>query len=120
MNAASITFRLTPDVGEPYEVRASGRDIYVWETRYPDKTVSGLWARLAMVDLYTLAHTAAQRQGLFTGSLNDFVTTHEIDFDTDESAADPFPPAPSPIPASSSPSPRGSRRTSGPKKGSGR
>lgn len=113
-----ITFTVKPDYGDAYEVKATARDVYVWEKTNQGKVFSGLMERLSMVDLYCLAYTAARRQGLFTGTLQELVESSDLDFDTQEAAGEaiPFGPEASDTPASPSPSPPASHRASGPKK----
>lgn len=88
-----MTFKVTPDDGEPYEVTARSRDVFVWE-----KTTKGTMGQLAqgapMVDLYHLAYLAAKRTGLFDGSLADFSATVDLDFDGLDDEPDPTHAAP--------------------------
>ena len=83
-------FIVTPDNGEPFNVTATGRDVMAWERKGKDRSLHRLTRDMRMTDLYSLAHTAAQRQGLFSGDLRDFEESVELDVaDEDEEAEDP-------------------------------
>ena len=83
-------FKVTPDNGEPFEVTATGRDVMAWERKGKDRSVARLTKDMRMTDLFALAHTAAVRQGLYTGDLRDFEESVEVDVaDNDEEAEDP-------------------------------
>jgi hypothetical protein len=112
-----LRFKMLPDGAEPFEVAAGTRDIYVWEKTSKGKTFAALMENMAMVDLYHIAHIAAQRLGLYRGTLNDFVTTCDLETleDEDEDAG-PFSQAQSAETSSLSPSSPASPRASGPKK----
>jgi hypothetical protein len=90
-----IDFTIRPDDGEPYELKAGTRDVYVWEKADPkNRSVSKLLGDVSVMAMYQLAHVAAYRQQMFNGTLDEFVGSNELDFTTAE-AADPTPPAPS-------------------------
>ena len=88
-----IDFTVQPDVGEPFEVKADSRDVYVWEKAGRGRSMGQLMANMPMVDLYAVAHIAARRQQLFTGTLDEFAATcalhFEPDDDDDQADADP-------------------------------
>jgi len=120
-----ITMTVQPDDGDPFEVKAGTRDIYVWEKTNRGKTFAELMKNMAIVDLYEIAHIAARRQGLYQGTLRDLVETCEIETELDEEDEDdgkagPFDQDRSAETSSPSPSSPASRRRSGPKKATGR
>jgi hypothetical protein len=123
---AMLTITVQPDDGDEFEVPVGTRDVYHWEKVSRGKTFKGLMENMPMVDLYELAHLAARRQGMFTGTLADFVATCEIatvgeeQEDEDDDKAGPFPQARSDATSSPSPSSPASRRRSGQKKATGR
>lgn len=86
-------FKVTPDGGEPFEVHAGSRDVLQWEKTTKGASFGNLADGLKLTDMYKIAHIAAKRQGLYTGSLADFETSVELDFDETEEP-DPTRPAP--------------------------
>jgi len=88
-----ITFKVTPDGGEPYTVTATSRDAYVWEKTSRGKTVKTALEGGSIVDLTEIAYYAVRRQGLFTGTLQEFAASHDIDA-AEEDEPDPTHPAP--------------------------
>jgi hypothetical protein len=119
-----MTFKVIPDGGEPYQVTAHSRDVLVWEKSGKGRTFSQLADHLSMTDMYGLAYTAARRQGMSTGTLQDFeqsVDMMPVDVDgEDDEDPDPTPAAPSAAPSSNLPSPPASRPPSGQKRATGR
>lgn len=89
-----IDFTIRPDDGEPYELKATTRDVYMWEKAGANRSVSKLLGDVSMQAMYQLAHVAARRQQQFGGTLEEFVASNELDFSTAE-APDPTPSAPS-------------------------
>lgn len=73
-----FTFKVQPDDGEAFEVTAGSRDLRVWEKTGPNRSIGKLMAELKMTSLYEVAHIAARRQQLFTGSLQEFGETCEL------------------------------------------
>lgn len=90
-----ITFKVTPDGEEPYDVKAGSRDIVFWEKTTKGAALIQLREGLKLTDLYKIAWIACRRQSLFAGSLEDFEKNCEIDYE-EEPEPDPTPPAPSP------------------------
>lgn len=88
-----LDFRVTPDGGEPYTVKAGSRDVLTWEKTGKGKSFSKLMEDLPMSDLYRMAHIASRRQGLFTGSLEEFENTCELGFEAEPDDVDPTQPA---------------------------
>lgn len=124
---AMLTVKLIPDHGEPVEIEAGTRDVYVWEKTNHGKTFAEFTRDVAVVDLYEIAWHAARRQGVFTGNLKDFVETYEIETEVeekededDDDKAGPFGLVPSEETSSPSRSSPASRRRSGQKKAIGR
>lgn len=71
-------FRITPEGKEPFEVNSTTRDILAWEEEKPGRSVSQL-ANPHMADLYGIAHAASRREGLFTGSFQEFKANCDLD-----------------------------------------
>ncbi|MEV7263971.1 hypothetical protein AB0N38_10510 [Micromonospora aurantiaca] len=89
-------FTLTPDDdAEPIKLTAGSRDVLVFERTTKGATLTQLLVNPKMGDLYKLAHLAAKRQQLFTGSLDEFEKGFELEF-TETEAADPTNGDPSP------------------------
>ena len=89
-----IDFKVQRDGGDEFEVKATTRDVLLWEKAKPGKRAfSNFAGGASMVDMYSLAHTAARRQGLFDGSLQEFEESCELVFEDPEGEADPTQPA---------------------------
>jgi hypothetical protein len=88
-----LDFTVRPDNAEPYEVKATTRDLRLWEKAGPGRSMSKLLSDISIASLYELAHIASKRQQLFTGSLTEFEETCELEFEEIE-APDPTRPAP--------------------------
>lgn len=86
-----IDFKIKQDSGDDYEVKATARDVLLWEKAKTGRAFSKFAAGTSMTDMYSLAHVASRRQGLFTGSLQDFETSCELVFE--DADADPTQPA---------------------------
>lgn len=86
-----IDFKIKPDGGEEFDVKAGTRDILLWERTSRGKSFSKLMNDLNMGDLYSLAHMACKRQQLYTGSLAEFEEGCELVFEVEE--PDPTQPA---------------------------
>lgn len=70
-----LKFRFTAefDDGEKIEITAHPRDQLAWERENPGRAVSSLIQdNVRLIDTYSLAWTAAKRQGLFAGDLAKF------------------------------------------------
>lgn len=91
-------FKVVPDSGEPYDLTADSRDVFVWERTTKGKNLVSLRDSLAMGDLYRLAHLAATRTGKYAGTFDEFVISCAIDLQDDEEddddGPDPTHPAP--------------------------
>lgn len=85
-----IPFKIIPDGGEPYDLVATTRDIAKWEKTTKGATFSALESDKKVTDLYKIAFYAAIRQGTFDGSLADWESSVDLDFeDEDEVDTDP-------------------------------
>ena len=90
-------FTIRPDAGESYELKATSRDVYVWERAGRDRTLQSFMENLSLEACYQVAHIAARRQGTFAGTLEDFAASHDLDFrEEEDEEPDPSQPAPSP------------------------
>lgn len=93
-----FTLTLTPDYGDPIEVEADSRDIFVWEKTNKGKSLGQLKSNLLMGDLYTIAHITCKRLTLDVPTkLDEFVQSYRLDFEEDDADgsddADPSRPA---------------------------
>jgi len=86
-------FTLTPEGGEAFEVRATTRDVLVWEKTGRDRSLSALMENLRVADMYEIAYVAAKRQGVWDGNRAEFEERVDLDFEEEQGAADPTPPA---------------------------
>lgn len=71
-------FKVTPDGQEPFSVTAGSRDISKWERITKGASYGQLAENMRMADLEVIAWVAAQRQGLYDGTLADFRANVEI------------------------------------------
>lgn len=88
-----IDFTCRSDDDGEYRVTATARDVLVWEKVGKDRNFAKLMSELPLADLYVIAHLASKRQGLFTGTRDDFEKTIDLIF---EGAAEPDPTTPAP------------------------
>jgi hypothetical protein len=124
MASLTVTFEVTPDGGDPYRLTVDTRDMYTWEKTTQNKaiTLQQAMEELRLVELYRMAWIAARRQGMYSGTLDEFAATHLVeptgDEDDEEAGEEAVPtrPGASPGPSSPSPSSPASPRRSGPKK----
>lgn len=88
-------FKVTPEGGESYELVTGSRDVLVWEkTNRVGRTAVNLADGAALMDQYAIAYIGAKRQGLFTGTREEFETTCELEALSEDEEPDPTPPAP--------------------------
>ena len=73
-----IDFVITPDNGESFEITATSRHILEWEVMDRRNTLSKMESNPEMNDLYTIAFIAARRVGKFSGTLDEWKTTVDI------------------------------------------
>jgi hypothetical protein len=83
-------FKVTLPGGETYEVKASSPDIIKWERTTKGAYVARLGEEARMTDLVAIAYHASIRHGLFTGKLEDFETSADVEPLGDGEDADPF------------------------------
>lgn len=78
-------FTVKPDGGDEFRVTATSRDVYVFEKATKGRrSMAAITTDMHMSDMYGLAHLAATRQQLFTGSLDEFAAGCDIDLADDE------------------------------------
>lgn len=76
-----LDFRMAPRDGgsDPIPLTADASDVYFWEKAHPGKTMTELVRDKHMVDLYQVAHLAAQRLGIFTDdNVDEFARTYTL------------------------------------------
>lgn len=78
-----FTFTVTPDQGEPFEVKAGSRDIVRWEGKSRNNSVGSLSDNLRMTDLTDLCWYACERQGLTELDRPTFALNVDIAFKQD-------------------------------------
>lgn len=88
-----FTFTVKPDGGKPFEVTAGTRDVLRWEKTTRGASLAQLKEGVTVGALYRIAHIAAVRQQLFTGTLAEFEDNCELEFEEEEEP-DPTRPAP--------------------------
>lgn len=86
-------FKLTPDGADTFEVRATTRDVLVWEKTAKGRSLTALMNDLRVADMYEIAYTACKRQALWDGNRAEFEEKVDLDFEEEQGAADPTPPA---------------------------
>lgn len=74
-----ITIRVTPDAGEPYEVTAGSRQVMLWEQTGRNNTLARLNENPRMEDFYFIGHLSAVKAGKFTGSLDEFKNSVDLE-----------------------------------------
>lgn len=86
-----FTFTVRPDGGESYDVEATTRDVLAWERANKGVNLKKLEEAPSLLDFYKIAHFAVRRQQLFTGSLDDFMDTCDIEVHDTEEDGEPDP-----------------------------
>jgi hypothetical protein len=94
---AMFVWRVIPDDGEPYVVEAGTRDVLAWEKERTGRSAQQLQDNFHVSNAYWLAHRAATRKGLFSGSRQQFEDSVDLESGTlvevadtdDEDSADP-------------------------------
>ena len=89
-----FTYRITPDGGEPFNVRATSRDIARWERTTHGASFAKLTGDRHVTDLYAVAFHAAVRQGLMPAgwTLKQFEESADLDLvavDDEDETEDP-------------------------------
>lgn len=77
-------FKVFQDGHPPVEVRATSRDVAMWERTNKGASLHLLQSELKMSDLYKVAYNACQREGVFAGSLKEFENDVDLDVLDDE------------------------------------
>lgn len=73
------TIKITPDDGEPYELKVTARDALLWERTGKDNpSILAYLSYPSMIEAYRLAHIVAKREQRFDGSLKEFEASHEL------------------------------------------
>jgi hypothetical protein len=95
-----FVWRVVPDEGEPYIVEAGTRDVLAWENERKGRSAQQLQDNFHVSNAYWLAHRAATRKGLFSGSRQEFEESVDLESGalvevtgSDEDGADPTHPA---------------------------
>jgi hypothetical protein len=83
-------FKVTPPGKESYEVKATSPDVIKWERTTKGASLMRLQEELRMADLVAIAYHASVRHGLYTGKLEEFETSADVET-LDGAEADPFP-----------------------------
>ncbi|OXM73088.1 MULTISPECIES: hypothetical protein [Amycolatopsis] len=86
-----IDFKIAPDGGEKFEVKATTRDILNWERTTKGGSLKQLMENLHTADLYKVAHFAARRTQQFTGTLQEFEASCDLEFELEETVKEPDP-----------------------------
>lgn len=82
-----IEFKVRPDgETEGYDITATSKDIAMWERTTKGASMSQMSTGLRMVDLYKIAHFAAVREQMFTGTLSEFEATNNLEFEVPDEA----------------------------------
>ena len=103
--------------GEEIDIRVEIRDVGFWERAGKGRSLARFQADVSITAVQEMAHLAARRQQLYTGTLTEF---QELDLTFDmEEEPDPTRQGPSAGPSSPSPSTPESPRKSGPRKKNG-
>lgn len=90
-----IEYTIYPDNGEPYDVSCKSRDVLQWERTHKGASMKRLAEDGRMTDMTALAYVACKRQGLFTGTEEEFFNSVDIkpmaedDDESEESEEDP-------------------------------
>lgn len=76
-----MEFTVNPDNGDKFTVVAAARDVMQWEKLNEGRSALDFAQGTArLVDMYQIAWIAAKRLKLFTGSLEDFEATCDLEF----------------------------------------
>lgn len=94
------------DDGRELEITAGSRDQLAWEKAAQNRATSQILSEGRIENYFSLAHAAAKRQGMFTGTLKEFEDSVELDLghtiskgedapETDDADEHPTQPGPS-------------------------
>lgn len=84
-----LNFKITINGGEPVAVKATSRDIVLWEKTTKGVSFSQLSEGLAMTHLYKIAHFACVREQVFTGTLSEFEAAADLELGGEDDEPDP-------------------------------
>lgn len=87
-----FSFKVTPDGGEPYEVKVTSRDIARWEKTTKGASLAQLQDNMKASDLYRVIFHAVVRLGIWGGTLAEFEESHDFE-DAEDEEPDPTPSA---------------------------
>lgn len=87
-------FTIRPDNGEEYELKATSRDVYMWERTGRDRSLQSFMSDISLSACYEIAHIAARRQQTFAGTLEEFAASHDLDFREEQVEEEPDPTQP--------------------------
>lgn len=79
-----IDFTVVKDDGDRYDVKATARDILVWEKGGNGRNFTSLLTSLPLTDLYRIAYIASARKSLFDGKLADFEKDCDLVFEVSD------------------------------------
>ncbi|WP_435582920.1 hypothetical protein [Amycolatopsis thermoflava] len=86
-----IDFKIVPDAGEPYELKGTTRDVLSWEKTTKGASLKSLMDNPHMADMYKVAWFAAKRTSQFSGTLAEFESSVDLDFEFEEAEKEPDP-----------------------------
>ena len=87
-----VTFDVSFEDGRQIKVTAGPRDQLVWEQGGSDRAFGQLLSRQYKIgELYSLAHAAMKRQGLYDGTLKDLQERADVEIGSEESDEDDTP-----------------------------
>lgn len=88
-----FNFTITDDTGESHAVKATARDIVMWERTTRGASMAQLKEAMRYTDLYKIAYFAAKRTGVVDGSEATFMEVWDLAVETeqDDESADPTP-----------------------------
>lgn len=91
--AAMLRVWVIPDSGSPYWLEATSRDVYQWEKRGKGRSIDDIIENKSIKARYELLHLAAVRKQAFSGTVDEFVDSHDFTFvapdDEEEGASVP-------------------------------
>lgn len=92
---AMFEFEVSPDGAEPFALKARWRDVVVWEKSGRDRSMGTLMTDMRAAWLDELAHLAATRQGLYSGTYAEWAANVDLDLVASGEQPDPTPQDPS-------------------------
>lgn len=87
-----LTFDVSFEDGKTVKVTAGPRDQLMWEQAGSGRAFGELLSRSYKIgDLYSLAHAAMKRQGLYDGSLKELQEQADVELGSEETDDDDHP-----------------------------